>query len=177
MFFSKIKMVSQNCYSLWYVGFFFSFLCLPCFYYDFVEIAQLSWFFKQGLVFVDDIGCPLCNRVGRFTRREPFSFQPVSCTCHFFQQVSAITQSGTCRRTEWNDCFSGEIICCDKPVHWPCGNPPPNRIPNKYSVIAVPKWKPVLPFFGQGCHVLRKHGCHCLSNLNHRKCRVQLAQL
>ena len=41
MFFSKIKMVSQNCYSLWYVGSFFPFLCLPRFYYDFVEIAAL----------------------------------------------------------------------------------------------------------------------------------------
>lgn len=27
-----------------------SFLCLPCFYYDFVEMIQLSLFFKQGLV-------------------------------------------------------------------------------------------------------------------------------
>ena len=48
-------MVSQNCYSLWYVGCFFPFLCLPHFYYDFVEIAQLSWFFKQGLAKVESL--------------------------------------------------------------------------------------------------------------------------
>ena len=51
MFFSKAEMVSQSRHQIWQEGWFLSCLCSPCFYLYFSEIAQLSRFYKQGLMF------------------------------------------------------------------------------------------------------------------------------
>ena len=59
---------------------------------------------------------------------ESFPFFPVTCSCHLFQKITAVTDSrGRCC-TEWDDCFSCKVILLYKVIYWPCCNSPPDRI-------------------------------------------------
>ena len=59
---------------------------------------------------------------------ESFPFFPVTCSCHLFQKITAVTDSrGRCC-TEWDDCFSCKVILFYKVIYWPCCNSPPDRI-------------------------------------------------
>lgn len=58
---------------------------------------------------------------------ESFPFFPVTCSCHLFQKITAVTDSrGRCC-TEWDDCFSCKVILFYKVIYWPCCNSPPDR--------------------------------------------------
>lgn len=70
--------------------------------------------------------CP--NALCRSPRRKTLSCQPVSSSSGFCKQLPTLSQIGAGRGAERNHCFSCKIICCNKPVHRPRCNMPPDRI-------------------------------------------------
>lgn len=70
---------------------------------------------------------PLLHTFFRYTGRKSFTFLPVSGPCHFCKIFSAVTKAGRCRSTEWDHCFSCEIIFFYKFIYRPGRFAPPDR--------------------------------------------------
>lgn len=76
--------------------------------------------------------------LGLKKRLKSFALKPVTCACHIFKQLAALSESRTCRCAERNNRFSCKIICFHKGINRPCGNSPPDRITDEHSVIFRP---------------------------------------
>lgn len=65
---------------------------------------------------------PICRICIRSTGTESVTFLPVTGTCHLFQKVAAVTQSGRCGGAERNHGLACKVIAFDKIVYRPCCN-------------------------------------------------------